>query len=226
MNRTCLLPAAAALLVMSAGAASAQNGLYVTGSLGALMSQDISYNTTFRNALGQSSPGTNTQGFDPGVSAGLGVGYRLPLNLRVEGELGYGSFETTSATPRATGGAFPQLNGRRLDATSAGDNTLFTATAALYYDLPLGGPVVPYIGAGGGYYHLDMGQARYWTGAGTLTRLRGTQDNGLAMAELGVTWNVSEHWAVAPAYRYEHLFASAPADFDLHIFKLSGRYSF
>jgi hypothetical protein len=50
--------------------------------------------------------------------------------------------------------------------------------------------------------------------------------NALILAEAGITVTLDEHWAIVPAYRYEHLFEDNPAAVNANIFKLGVRYSF
>lgn len=212
-----------AALCVATSTAWAESPLYITGSLGALQPMDLSRSTTFGNALGQTGPGTNTTTFNAGPAVTLGLGYRLPWGFRVEGELGYAHYMTDSASPLSTNGAFPALNGTRLPRTSGGSHELFTATLDGFYDLPVPGRFVPYVGGGFGYYHA-VGED---TTFGHVFRQRGeTGDNVVVLGEVGLTMKLDAHWSVVPAYRFEHLFAADHGDANASLFKLGMRYAF
>ena len=208
--------------------ASAQSGWYATGSAGLLLRGDYNFDTTFRySGTSETSPGTNTASYNPGVNLDLGLGYRLPIGLRFEGALGYGHYGTDSASPNAYNGIFPTLNGTKLSNQSGGDHDQITVTVAGYYDLPISWPAVPYVGLGLGYYQEAVSDAHFAVpGGGTFTMGSHAADGALLLAEAGLTIPVSGAWSIVPAYRYEHMFVSGRPDFDIHILKVGFRYAF
>src|ERR1700679_2106472 len=92
-------------VIFMAHAAAAQSPWYISGSAGVFLRSDSSRSTTISNALGISGPGTDTTAFDPGPTFNLGVGYKLPLGFRVEGEIGYEHYAASSASPFSSNGA-------------------------------------------------------------------------------------------------------------------------
>ena len=95
-------------------------------------------------------PGTNTLTFDPGYAVNFGIGYKLPLGFRIEAERGYAHYSLASVSPLSTNGAFPALNGNRFTLQSGGGRDQYSAVLNAFYDLPISGWLVPYIGAGAG----------------------------------------------------------------------------
>lgn len=218
-----------ATMICAAHAASAQTPWYITGSAGASLRMDASQSTTFFNGFGTTGPGTNTRTYDPGPVINLGVGYKLPLGFRVEGELGYAHYSADSASPLSTNGAFPQLNGSGLALQSGGGYDQYSATGNAFYDLPIPGWVIPYVGAGFGVEHTDA-QTGHFAGPGgapRFTELNGSSTYAVVLGEIGVTIELDERWAVVPSYRFEHVFTTNNASpNDANIFRLGVRYSF
>ena len=89
---------------------------------------------------------TSTTGFDPGPVVNLAVGHALPLGFRVEAELGYAHYAVAGVSPLSSDGAFPELTGKRLALQSGGGRASYSATINAFYDLPVAGPVVPFVG--------------------------------------------------------------------------------
>jgi opacity protein-like surface antigen len=134
--------------------------------------------------------------------------------------VGFATFTTASISPLSTNGAFPALNGRRLGLQSGGVHDLFTATVNAFYDLPIHGPYVPYLGAGFGLAHEVVDDAHF---AG-FTQFGSDTTNPVVLGEVGLTVRATEQWEVVPAYRFEHVFQNRT--FDAHILKLGVRYRF
>jgi opacity protein-like surface antigen len=160
---------------------------------------------------GASSPGFNTNTYDPGPAVYFGIGYRLPHGFRIEGEFGYAHFKNATASPLSTDGAFPTLNGSALSLQSGGGHTQYSAMANGFYDVPiapLAGRVTPYVGAGLGVV-VDDGQTAVFANATNSVRfIEGgtTATRAAIMAEVGLTVTIDPKWAFVPAYRFEHIF--------------------
>jgi opacity protein-like surface antigen len=114
---------------------------------------DESFSTTVFNNFGTTGPATDTDTFNPGPVVNLGAGYRLPYGFRIEGELGYAYYTADTISPLSTNGAFPALTGARLPLQSGGERDQYSFTTNAFYDLPVAGQFVPYVGAGVGVYH-------------------------------------------------------------------------
>jgi opacity protein-like surface antigen len=109
------------------------------------------------------------------------------------------------------------------------DENRYTATLNLFYDVPLGETVVPYVGGGLGGAHVEdisgtgvdnFGRTAHFVG-GDVTR-------GVALLEGGLTVTVTPNIAVVPAYRWIRFFGGAGLGQteSAHIAKLGLRYSF
>lgn len=201
---------------------------YFEGSLGILSPTDVSHDTTFTNRAGLTTYGHDKTTYDIGPSLTVGLGYRLMGGLRLGAELGYGHFSTSTLHPRTNTGTATMLNGSGVSTLSGGDNNLVTMTVAAYYDLPISQTVKPYLGIGGGWYHLDAG-ALYFadsSGANLFSQSGVNSDNGMFLGEIGVSIAIDSRWSVVPSYRYEHLFTSSGPAMDLNLFKVGARYNF
>jgi opacity protein-like surface antigen len=210
---------------------SATGGWYVEGSAGALFRMDASRSGTFNNtATGATAPGTNTFAFSPGFVGNLGVGYKLPIGVRLEAELGYAHYLVSAVYP-VSSGPVAFFNGGGLGRQSAGGYDQGTATANAFYDLPIAGKVVPYIGGGfgisltgfeGGVFSSPAGggRVRFSTGGGTSAVMP------VILGELGLNIAVAPNWTVVPAYRFAHVFNSDGLPYNENIFKVGLRYSF
>jgi opacity protein-like surface antigen len=216
-------------LLLAVHAASAGSGWYVAGSAGASWRLDASRATQFSNGLGATGPGTSTTSFDPGPVVNLAVGHALPLGFRVEAELGYAHYAVAGVSPLSSDGAFPELTGKRLALQSGGGRASYSATINAFYDLPVAGPVVPFVGAGFGVTHND-GEAAHFAGAGGRPRFSqsaGSATDAVVLAEFGVTIPLDAAWSVVPSYAFAHVVSpgSALAN-DTSIFRLGLRYTF
>lgn len=220
--------------LLPAPAAKADSAFYFTASAGAFLAQDVIRPSTFSNSRGQTVPGTSTTDNGLGVSLNHGIGYRLGNGFRIEGELGYTHFGTAGATPAiaASGLAgspgLARLNGSHLTTISGGARDIFTATVNGFYDLPVAGRFVPYLGMGLGIYRAEAEETRFADASGTqvLRGRSGHSANAMVLGEVGVTVALNADWAIAPAYRYEHLFVRGGGDVDGHVLRLAVRYNF
>ena len=229
MRRRAEFAVIATTMVLMSHAALAQSPWYISGSVGALWRFDASRSTTFTSSTGATGPGTDSVTYDPGPFVAVAAGYRLPLGFRIEGEFGYAHYAIANASPLSTDGTFPRLNGNRLSLQSGGDYDSFTGTLNGFYDLPLEGRVIPYIGAGAGVAHNNA-QAATFAGAGgtpVFSRSSGSTTYAIILAEVGATIAIDDHWSVVPSYRYEHQFTSGNQfSNDVSIVKLGVRYAF
>ncbi len=220
--------AAVALAVVSCSTnALAQSRWYVAGSAGVLLQEDQSFSTVIHNSFGKAAPGSNTDTFAPGTELSASVGYRLPRSFRIEGEFDYSQNSIDTISPNAFGALPLVANGSRQDVRAGGQHHQYAATINLFYDLPRRGRFVPYVGGGVGYYHGDASTTFSTTPIGAPFTGHGYEsDNALVLAEGGVSIALDDHWAVVPAYRFEHLFYDGRSAVDDHIFKIGLRYSF
>ncbi len=212
-------------VIIMAHAALAQSPWYVTGGAGIFLRSDSTRSATLFNGLGTTAPGTDTSSFNPGPSINLGVGYKLPLGFRVEGDFEYDRFSTSSVSPFSTDGTFPALAGNRLGVVSGGNRDSYSATVNVFYDLPVPGRFVPYVGVGAGASHGES-QTGIFAGPG-VSKFTGIGTSGnyaLIAAEIGLTIAINQNWAIVPSYRYEHGFSTGPLD--ANILRVGLRYSF
>jgi opacity protein-like surface antigen len=207
---------------------SAQSPWYIEGSAGALWRMDATRSTTIFNSLGTTGPGTNTTTFFPGAVFNLGLGYKLPWGFRIEAEGGYAHYSAESVSPLSTNGAFPLLNGNRLELQSGGARDQYSATFNAFYDLPMFGQFIPYVGAGIGVNTVNS-QDGHFAGVGGVprfTQLGGSGTNAAVLGEVGMTITLNAKWSVVPSYRFEKVFTNAGAfPNQANIFKLGLRYS-
>jgi opacity protein-like surface antigen len=221
---------ACASVICAAHAASAQSPWYIEGSAGTQVRLDSSRSTTFRNLNnGAAGPGTNTASFDAGYVVNLGLGYKLPFGVRVEGELGYAHYSVNGITPVSTDGTFPVLNGSRVALQSGGGMDQGSATVNAFYDLPVPGRFVPYIGVGFGAVLISEQATRFANSSGTVQFNQNSSSIILPamLGEVGLTIALDANWAAVPSYRFQHVFTQAGTFIDdSNIFKLGLRYSF
>ncbi|HVY15262.1 MAG TPA: outer membrane beta-barrel protein [Rhodopila sp.] len=225
MRFTLAAMTAATGIVAAAGQAHAQSGWYISGSAGALFTTDTTAPGTIYSSSGLHASDTTTSSYNPGFTLGAAIGHRLPLGFRAELELGYLHNSLDTRTLHTAGTVFSALNGTKLTSPDGGDRNRFTVTANLFYDLPVSfAGVTPYVGAGVGYYHLDVGDAHFATPI-LFTAKGYDTSNAVILAEVGVTAAIAPGLSVVPAYRYEHYFGSE-ADEDSHQIKIGLRYDF
>jgi opacity protein-like surface antigen len=131
--------ATAFLIIFLSSGASAENastdGLYVQLDVGLVVEGDSDI------SLGGLS---GVVEFDPGFAVGGAAGYRFRECLRAELNLSYRQADVDKLT--ALGYVL----------AGAGDVGAFTTLVNLYYDLDLGLPVTPYVGAGIGIARIDV----------------------------------------------------------------------
>ncbi len=211
---------------------------YIEGSAGGLWRMDASRTITFGPSeyvrgvappfLGLSP--TNTITFDPGYVLNLGIGYKLPLGFRVEVEGGYSHYSAASLGPfTLQTNVFQPPTVIRLGLQSGGGRDQYSATFNAFYDLPLSGWIVPYLGAGAGINYLNA-QTGYFGGSGGVpqfTQVGGSLTNVAVLAEIGVAITLNAQWAIVPSYRFEKVFTdSSNFPNNANIFKLGVRSSF
>ncbi|MFI4986464.1 MAG: OmpA family protein [Alphaproteobacteria bacterium] len=158
------------------GPASAQkppNGFYISGEAGVTLqsTQDI-----WGNGI--------TAHTEPNLGLALlgAVGYRLWDDFRIEEEPSW---------RRAT---ISKINGT----SATGSMSAFALMSNVLYDIPIGGPVIPFIGAGAGFAY---------TGFSRISPVAGTSVNDndtvfVMQGIAGVSYNISDQLAVVAAYRY------------------------
>lgn len=204
--------AAAALLSLGALAAAsspANAQVYVSGSLGLLMPQDI-------DASGTGFAGSAE--LDNGVGLNVAVGYRFPFNVRVEGEFGYYNSSLNKITVTGVGST----------PVSGGDIDLLAGTANAFYDFKTGTMFTPYLGGGIGFVHEKISDSTV-TGVAIAG---GSSTEFLWQLEGGVSIDVTPHMAIVPSYRYLHIndggtFGGVTVDdTSAHLFKIGLRYTF
>lgn len=130
--KTKLLMALAAMLLAATGAARAEDGPYVSASVGAFMGNDYTHAKAWRTAKGNA---------DKKYTSTIAAGYRLD-DFRFELEGGFGRLADITGTRSAT---VTQPNG---------DLSMWTALAGAYYDIPVTKTYQPYVGLGGGVADL------------------------------------------------------------------------
>lgn len=130
--KTKLLMAVAAMLLAATGAARAEDGPYVAGSVGAFVGNDYTHAKAWKTAKGDA---------DKKYAGSIAAGYRLD-DFRFELEGGFGRLADITGK---TSTAVPKTNG---------DLTMWTALAGAYYDVPVTKIYQPYVGLGGGVADL------------------------------------------------------------------------
>ncbi len=228
MRRIAMGLLAYASLICAAHTAEAQNQWYIEGSAGTQLRMDATRPGTIRNSAGASAPGSDTASFDPGFVGNLGVGYKFPIGIRAEGEIGYAHYSEATSSPVSYGPAFPFFNGSRLFLQSGGGVDQGSATANAFYDLPVPWGFIPYIGGGFGAVFTGMQGGTYASSNGTVHLTQGGSSvvYPAILGEVGLSIVANAHWAIVPSYRFEHVFTAGNAfPNDSNIFKLGVRYS-
>jgi opacity protein-like surface antigen len=168
----------AAMLLLSATAAQAANGLYIEGNIGGSFPQEVDI----------SGEGLTGEADLKNVLVyGGAVGYRLN-ELRVEANVSYRNPDIDSVT----------ISGTTLD--GAGDVGALTGMINAYYDANLGLPVRPFVGAG-------IGIARVNIDSDPSAVLRVDDDDTAFAWNLmaGVSYDVTNQVTVSAGYRYLHI---------------------
>jgi opacity protein-like surface antigen len=229
MKRTiALLAAAPCAAFCSAVGAHAEGAWYVSGSVGGYFREDDTQNVTFFqvNDPQVRASGNIKHAYDPGVMGALALGYRLSPRLRAEIEISYSGYSGDTLNPFTTSPAFPNDDGRTFHRQSGANYSRVTGTVNAFYDFaPIAFRFSPYVGAGFGG-SSDRKSAGRFVGpfGGTLDGASSSDATVVALAEGGLNIALSDHWSVAPAYRYVHYFDGESEG--AHIVKASVRYTF
>ena len=199
--------------------AALANGVYVSGSVGAIIPPFRQTGSTTTPVAGINFPTDTQMNFKNALDAEAAVGYRLDLNngsaIRIEVAAQYAQYDVSdyrlslndAALKLAASGQAVTLNGLRVRQGEA----MISAT----YQLPrLVAGISPFIGVGSGYvYQLeDAGQMKLTTtvtinGASSTTSqtLNIPADTGRSpvyMFQAGLAIPVGKKVSVTPAYRY------------------------
>lgn len=220
MNRVVPLAFATALLLAPAAHAqqrmssddwidhtrSPMSGWYGQASLGYLQLRD---NDGTIGGTGVKSE------YDAGsqVTGALGYGFGNGFRAEVEGGYGHSSFDSVT------------VGGSKFNVDA--DIDLWSLYAAGYYDFWLLG-ARPYVGAGAGFVHADIGDFAATSG-GTTFRGPGGDDTDVSMfGEVGLTFPITDRLDVVPAVRYVWIDNSGGGldDDTAWVFKAALRYRF
>ena len=199
-----MIAAAAALTTLPA-MAQQQTGWYGTFSGAWLVPRDYDGSGTFDEVKTYN-----------GYGIFAGAGYRLGNSLRAEAELGYGNVENDRVTRSGIGSQ-----------EVGGDIDMYSATGALYYDIPVEFVVKPYIGGGVGLVHQRNSRPAVTIGGQTLPAGDDTTDL-TAFGELGFSYKVAANIDLVPSYRYQWVNDGEHGldDTGMHIVKVGLRYAF
>ena len=250
MLKTVLGAMAAGATALAATSAFAANGFYVSGSIGAADRQpfgsvaseptDPFGNSIFENGVRVPYNLAVRQRFNTGVDLNLAGGYRFGLgghgDIRTELEFGYISGRLANVTDRSLPSpVFAEDQHIGFKTLSGLGGQRFSSAANVFYDFVGHHGFTPYVGAGLGYEHsvLSSGMQQY-TGtlvdaAGTFHHVRAVfhpgqqDDNGVYLAEAGVSVALSKRLAIVPAYRFTDRFDGLAVT---HILKIGLRYNF
>jgi opacity protein-like surface antigen len=206
MSMKSLLAGAGALVACTMLQPSAANAqFYVSGSAGYLQERDVDVT---------SGGTTGTFEFDPGFALNVAAGYKLPIGVRLEGELGYGR------------SSFDKLSVGAVSVAVNGDIDIFTATANAFYDFDTGTAFTPYLGGGIGIAHQSGGTVTI--PAVGFTGNLGDSTDFVWMAEAGLSYALTKNVSVVPAYRFVQIQdgGSGSDDSSFHLFKIGLRYTF
>jgi opacity protein-like surface antigen len=185
---TCLL------LFLPPAVATAAEGLYMSGHLGASWLSDADFDG--------SNPAIRLRSeveFDPGVHLGAAIGYDFG-RFRFEGEFGYRSNEFKEMKDI-------ELNGLPLGNLDAdGDLDAFLFMVNGFYDFDTGTKFTPYLGGGIGFASLEINDISI---AGIIN---GDEDDSVFAYQLagGVGYEITEQIVVDLSYRFV---ATADPDF-------------
>lgn len=143
------------------------------------------------------------------------LGYRWSETWRAEAEIGYGTVEND----RISVGTASSL----VD----GDISYYSATAALYYDLPKLYLATPYLGGGAGLVHQQNDRSAITVGGRAIPA--GSDSTDLtAFGEIGFSIPVSTLFEIVPAYRYQWIDDGRDGfdDSGIHVAHIGLRYWF
>jgi OOP family OmpA-OmpF porin len=169
---------ATGLLALAAWSAPATaqhppNGFYIGGEAGGTYQTD--QNISGNGVTAVTKP-------DIGLAILGTFGYRFWDDFRVEEEPGF---------RRAT---ISKING----AAATGSMSAFSMMSNLLYDIPIGGPIVPFVGAGIGFAYTGMNSISPVGGSSVRDNDTVFVMQGIA----GVSYNVTDDLAITATYRY------------------------
>lgn len=185
--------------------AKANSGLYVSGSVGWLVPEDVEGTASGIKVKGEYEDGFHITG---------ALGYRFGNGFRVEGELGYAQ----------TG--FDKVSGNGTSVSLDADVDIYTLMLNGFYDIKTGTAFTPYVGAGVGVAYTEVGTVTARLGNRTATVSGDSSTDMVMMGEVGVGISVAKNVTIAPAYRYTYI-QNGDNGFDddtAHTFKVGLRY--
>lgn len=182
--------------------ASAIDGMYVSGNVGAVMLSD--------SDTSSDEIGSGDIGYDTGYAFTVAVGRKVEY-IRVEGEFSYRDSDMEGASLSYSDAS------TTISATAGGDVKTFSFMLNTYFDIDTGTSFTPFIGGGIGVANVDV------TIRGTVT----TDEGGVVTTEsasvgdddtkfayqaiAGVAFAMSDNISLDLSYRY---FATADLEFD------------
>ncbi len=210
---------------------------YLRGDIGYVATRD--YEVSYNGSAGYQE--FLNEDFSDTWLIGVGVGYKFNHFFRADLTLDYratwdfeGNTECQGAAPICAAGV--DLN------DEYGSGSMYTLLANIYFDWENSSSFTPYIGGGIGLAYIDVGR-QYGLNVGG-TSFSSFQADGAwnfaAAAMAGVTYEVSQNFAIDANYRYlwvgdvEGGESDTPGltgkvtyeDVDFHEFRLGGRYTF
>jgi opacity protein-like surface antigen len=216
-----LVAAAAAGSGSFAPVAHADSGFYVGGSIGAFFREDQT--ATAYAAANPRITGEGRREYDAGPTFSVLAGYKLRYRFRIEAEFAYAHY---SFDKDVFGTPFNTTH----KLVSGGDINHYMGTINLFYDLPVPGPVVPYVGGGIGGVHGDNSSAIFVDERGRRSTATSSDgEHGVGIIEGGLTVTLSDSFAIVPSYRYVRFFAGDGGfsrSLAAHVGKVGMRYSF
>jgi len=145
---------------------------------------------------------------DPGLAANAAIGYRFNKSVSFEAEFGHAKADLDSATVNqaitfTAGGASLAVAGGSGSVDLDGDVSATTGVANIIADIPTGGFITPYIGAGAGLVAWKAKLNSISSGGSTLI-VNGEDDGTDLTANLiaGLNFNFSEKVNGGIRYKY------------------------
>jgi opacity protein-like surface antigen len=171
-----------AVMIVTGPAVSSAENFYAAFRVGPGFTQD-----SLDGAFGFE----DTTAYKTGVTLGAAIGYRLPLGLRVEGELGF------IHIPVDTEGG--------VDESGFINNYLLMANA--YYDLKLDalGPFKPYVGFGLGVARVNILQDIFRESVGHNVHVNTPRTSFAYQVRAGIAYELTRSWDLTAGYRYVHI---------------------
>lgn len=182
------LGAALAALIALTQPAGAADGFYARADVGLSMPRDLDGNWL--------EPATGGLGGDlkNGAAFGLGVGYRFDFGLRADAVVSHRpNFKLQSNVGDRFGNS----------GTAESKVSALTAMVNVYYDLPLGGPFTPFVGAGVGIARNHIDSVTYRLNGGFLDIEESRTRSTLAWALMaGGAYALTDRLSLEVSYRY------------------------